>query len=58
MITVIMIITITIILSKYFPILIGQKHTHNSPQLAADDKIWKNFAINEPMTSKVQLSAG
>ena len=26
------------------------------PQPATDDQIWKNFAFNEPMTSKVQLS--
>ena len=29
---------------------------HNSPQPATDDQIWKNFVLNEPMTSKVQHS--
>ena len=27
-------------------ILIGWKHTHNSPYPATDDQIWKNFAFN------------
>ena len=38
------------------PILIGYKHSRNSPKPATDDHIWKNFAIIEPMTSKVQPS--
>ena len=50
-------LTIFIIHSKYFPDSDWLKaHTHNSPQPATDNQIWKNFAFNEPMTSKVQPS--
>ena len=35
---------------------LAKKHTHISPQPATDDQIWKNFAINRLITSKVQLS--
>ena len=44
---------VLLFVQNIFPILIGQKHTHNSPQPATYDQIWKNFAINQPMTSKV-----
>ena len=42
-------------IEKISPILISSKHTHNSPWLATDHQIWKNFATNQPMTSKAQL---
>ena len=45
-----------LLIQNISPILIGYKHSRNSPKPATDDHIWKNFAIIEPMTSKVQPS--
>ena len=45
-----------LLIQNISPILIGYKDSRNSPKPATDDHIWKNFAIIEPMTSKVQPS--
>ena len=45
-------------IQNIFPILIGQKHMHNSPLQVTDDQIWKNFVFNEEMMSKMQPATG